>query len=49
MKHSKKFEKVKTYYDDGRWSISRVREAVEHGWITSEEFEEITGQIYDAE
>lgn len=45
--HSKMFDKIKKYYDDGLWSISRVRDAVEKGKITAEEFEEITGQPYD--
>lgn len=42
--HSEKFEKVKFYYDTGRWSISKVRDAVVKGWITAEEFTEITGR-----
>lgn len=46
MKHSKNFEKVKNYYDTGRWNEYRVREAVEKGWITKEEFKEITGNEY---
>lgn len=47
MKHSKKFNKVKHYYDTDLWGISKVRDAVEHGWITAEEFEEITGEVYE--
>lgn len=49
MTHSKKFQKVKNYYDRGLWSISRVRDSVEKEWITPEEFEEITGEIYEVE
>lgn len=52
--HSKNFEKVKAYYDlyvetNGKkgWSIEKVRNAVDKGWITEEEFYEITGQNYD--
>lgn len=45
--HSKKYKKVKSYYDSGLWGISKVRDAVVHGWITAEEFEEITGQPYE--
>lgn len=45
--HSKMFDKIKKYHDEGTWSISRVRDAVEKGKITAEEFEEITGQPYD--
>ena len=48
MEHSKKFGKVKEYYDKGLWKIARVREAVVKGWITAAEFEEITGQPYEA-
>ena len=44
--HSTHFEEVKEYYDSGRWSIERVRNAVIKGWITEAEFEEITGQPY---
>lgn len=49
MTHSKKFDKVKKYYDNGLWSATRVHEAVSHGWITAEEYEEITGNPYDEE
>ena len=44
-----KFEKVKYYYDNGLWITSRVRTAVVKNWITAEEFEEITGESYNAE
>lgn len=46
MEHSKNFEKVKKYYDDGLWNIQRVRNAVEKKWITPEEFKEITDEEY---
>jgi len=52
MNHSPKFEKVKTYYNtfkpDGTrmWNIDMVRNAVVKGWITEEEFTEITGQPF---
>ena len=46
VQHSKNFEKVKGYYDDGFWSENRVRSAVGK-WITADEFEEITGEIYE--
>lgn len=42
--HSKNYEKVKTYYDNGLWSIERVQKAVEKGWITEAEYEEITSE-----
>lgn len=43
--HSKKFENVKKFYDGGYWDIQRVRDAVVKGWITAEEFTEITGEV----
>lgn len=44
---SKKFKKVKNYYDSGLWTIEMVRQAVVKNWITVEEFETITGQPYN--
>ena len=44
--HSKNFNKVKKYYDDGLWSKAKVR-AVVGKWITAEEYEEITGEPYE--
>lgn len=44
--HSKNYEKVKKYYDEGVWSITRVYNAVGK-WITAEEYEEITGEPYE--
>ena len=46
--HSKNFEKVKNYYDNGLWSIHRVHEAVLKGWITEAEYTEITNEPYTA-
>lgn len=46
---SSKFEKVKTYYDEKLWSKTRVKNAVVKGWITEEEYAEITGENYVAE
>lgn len=48
MAHSPKFEKVKNYYQAHLWSLKQVRDAVGKCWITAEEFEEITGQKYEA-
>ena len=45
--HSKNFCKVKDYYDRGLWSKARVH-AVVGKWITPEEYEEITGEPYEA-
>lgn len=47
MAKSKKYDMVKKYYDEGLWNITRVRNAVVKGWITAEEFEEITGIPYE--
>lgn len=44
--HSPNYEKVKKYYDDGYWSIDRVRKAVDKKWITPAEFTEITNRLY---
>ena len=44
--HSPNYNKVKNYYDHGLWDINRVRKAVGKGWITEEEFYEITGENY---
>lgn len=44
---SKKFALVKRYYDQGLWSKARVRNAVVKEWITAEEYEIITGEVYE--
>ena len=43
---SKHFNKVKTYYNKGLWSKAKVHKAVEDEWITAEEYELITGEVY---
>lgn len=48
MEHSKNFEKVKGYYDNGLWSKTKVKNAVVKGWITAAEYKEITGEDYSA-
>lgn len=45
--HSEKFELVKGYYESGKWKKKAVRNAVVRAWITAEEYEEITGEVYD--
>lgn len=45
---SPKFNKVKGYYDNGLWNKTMVRNAVVKGWITAEEYQEITGEEYEA-
>lgn len=46
MEHSKQFEKIKRYYDEGFWNETRVRNAVIKGAITEAEFQEICGIDY---
>lgn len=52
MTHSKKYATVKKYYDtikpDGSrmWSEAMVGNAVKKGWITADEYKEITGEDY---
>ena len=44
--HSDNFEKVKRFYTLKVWNETRVRNAVKMGWITEEEFTELTGNDY---
>ena len=44
---SKKYGKVKEYFEKNLWSVDRVANAVVKGWITTEEFIIITGVKYD--
>lgn len=53
-KHSKKFFTVKKWYDlpegnKAKWTDEQVAEAVLHGWITEEEYFEITGKLFGEE
>ena len=45
--YSKHYQKVKDYYDQGLWNLYRVGRAVVNGWITAEEYKEITGKDYE--
>ena len=47
IEHSPKFELVKGYYDAGLWKKKAVKNAVVKGWITADEYEEITGEQYE--
>lgn len=51
MERSEHFEQVKMYYETGMWSKARVRRAVttpkSAPWITADEYQEITGEVYD--
>ena len=46
MERSKNYDKVKLWYNMKMWNETRVRNAVEKGWITIDEFEEISGTTY---
>ena len=45
---SKKFNKVKDFYDQGFWTIEMVGNSVAKGWIREEEYLEITGEEYSS-
>lgn len=40
---SRKFEKVKYYYEKRLWTKEQVANAVKKNWITEAEYEEIVG------
>ena len=42
--HSAKFEDIKAWYEAGIWKKKAVKNAVVKGWITTSEYEEITGE-----
>ena len=44
--HSSKYELLEKYWQQGLWDERRMRDAVKKGWITTAEFEEITGITY---
>ena len=51
MEHSPKYDTVLTYYNrkvNGQrlWDETKVKNAVEKGWITPEEYQEIIGLAY---
>ncbi len=43
---SKYYNLVKKNYDNGFWSIDKLMDSVVKGWITADEYEEITGEVY---
>lgn len=45
-KYSSMFNTVSTNYKNGLWGSSLVKMAVKKGYITKEEFVEITGKEY---
>lgn len=40
------FETIKKNYDKGLWNKQMVAKAVEKGVITSQQYQEITGEAY---
>ena len=40
------FAKLNEYFDGGRWTKKQIGDAVSSGWITAEEYREITGEDY---
>ena len=42
------FERVKRLYDGGSLNVEGVKRAVAFGWITAEQYAEITGEAYTA-
>ena len=39
-------ERIKYYYEAGLWSAPMVKMAVRKGVITREQYQEITGKVY---
>ena len=46
--HSARFYDIKAWYEAGIWKKKAVKNAVVKGWITAAEYEEITGEPYEA-
>lgn len=42
------FGSIKTYYDTKRYDKDRVKVFVKVNWITEDQYEEITGDVYTA-
>ena len=41
-----KLQKVRAYYKQGFWTEKMLRYAVEKRWITAEDCQKLTGQVY---
>lgn len=41
------FRKIKKWYDQGLWTKQMVAKAVAKGVITPEQYQEITGELYE--
>ena len=48
MKHSEKYDMIKTFYMRKMWDEKKVRDAVVKGWITADEFKQITRIEYSS-
>ena len=46
--HSKMFDKIKLWYETGKWSKNAVKNAVIKNVITTQEYEEIVGEPYES-
>ena len=44
---SRKFKTVKAAYDRGSWNKEMLANAVVKEWITAEEYQIITGDVYE--
>lgn len=44
MEHSAVFYKIKTWYEQGHWTIEMVKNAVKRNIITEDEYKEIIGE-----
>jgi len=42
------YERIKRLYEEGRLDKQGVANAVERGWITPAQYQEITGEPYEA-
>jgi uncharacterized XkdX family phage protein len=40
------FEKAQSYYDKGLWNKAMLKNLVKKGFITKNQYEEITGEVY---
>lgn len=42
------YERLKRLYNEGRLTKAQLKNAITKGWITEEQYEEITGESVDA-
>ena len=47
LERSEYYDLVKEKYDSGKWTKAMLRALVAAGRITAEEFEAITGEVYE--